>query len=123
MINFNFKPSNYPNKNGNNCLLAKLTFPESQWGEVLFIYANETAEGIDLEAFDFYGNEIILTQELIQEPLRLEELIHLIETLSVKEKDGNYKFTLKYSGIPICESDLYPDLDLYFTEKRKSFGL
>jgi hypothetical protein len=123
MINFLFKPSSYPLESGDSCLLAKLTYPESQWGEVIFIYAHTSKNKIDLEGCDFYGNEIILKPSCISEPLSLEEIIRMIETLSVQEEGENYKFSLKYSGIPEVESSIYPNINLYFEEKRKTFGL
>jgi hypothetical protein len=42
-------------------LLIRLDFPESQWGEMISIYANLLEGMIYYEAVDFYGNEINLS--------------------------------------------------------------
>jgi hypothetical protein len=123
MIDFQYKPFTFFTDASESCLLAKLTYPESQWGEIIFIYAHKSEAIISLEACDFYGNEILIQPKEVTEPLKLEELIRLIETLTVEDEDENYKFSLKYSGIPEVESVIYKDLEVYFEEKRKTFGL
>lgn len=123
MINYDYKPQNYSDGLSHNTLLVKLTYPESQWGEEISIYANVMDGEFYFEAIDFYGNEIKLNPEKSKEFLSLQELILMIETMEPNQEPAQGNLTLTLSGIPQAESLLYPDLKKYFSDKRKSFGL
>ncbi len=119
MIQFNYQPETYFEAAGPTALLVKLTYPETQWGEEVSIYVNAMDGQLYYEAVDFYGNDFILNPNQSNEPLTLQELIVLIETMDVdKGEAGNAKSTLL--GIPEAESILYPDLKSYFEEKKNS---
>ncbi|WP_291782293.1 UDP-glucuronosyltransferase [Cecembia sp.] len=123
MIDFDFRPTSYFDGTGPSSLLVKLTYPESQWGEEINIYCNVLDGEFLFEAIDYYGNEIDLNPEKSNQPLSLQEIIFLIESMEVKNNNllGNIELTL--SGIPEAESQFYPDLSRYFQDKRKTFGL
>lgn len=123
MIDFDYKPASYFDGTGPSALLAKLSYPESQWGEELSIYAAPLDGEIFYEVIDFYGNDFKLTPEKSNQPLTLQEFIFLIETMDIMEgsEEGNVKLTLR--GIPEAESLVYPSLKTYFDEKRKTFGI
>jgi hypothetical protein len=123
MIDFNFIPQTYFEGTGPSALLVKLTYPESQWGEEINIYTNVIDGEYHFEAIDFYGNEVILSPEKSDKPLSLQELILMIETMEVGtcNPQGNIELTL--GGIPEAESQCYLELEKYFLEKRKKFGL
>jgi len=123
MIDFDFKPSTYFDGTGPSSLLAKLSYPESQWGEEISIYASTLDGVIHFEVIDFYGNDFKINPESSKEPLSLQEFIYLIETLENGEgsEEGNIKLTLR--GIPEVESTVYPELKKYFIDKRKTFGI
>lgn len=123
MINFNYRPESYFNGTGPNTLICKLSYPESQWGEEISIYANILDGEYYFEAVDFYGNEINLNPEKCNQPLTLQELIFMIETMDVDPKSAQGNIELTLSGIPIAESMLYNHLETYFAEKRKTFGM
>jgi hypothetical protein len=59
----------------------------------------------------------------VEEPMNLEDLIYLIEGMQVNQDELDGKMELVLDGIPEANSDFYPDLETYFAEKRKSFGL
>lgn len=123
MINFDYQPPTYFDGTGPSALLVKLTYPESQWGEEISIFANTVDGEILFEAVDFYGNDFKIVPEKYGETLSLQALIMMIETMEVDPDlaQGNVEWTL--AGIPEAESMLYPDLKTYFNEKRRSFGL
>ncbi|MDO9551568.1 UDP-glucuronosyltransferase [Rhodonellum sp.] len=123
MINFDYQPSTYFDGTGPSALLVKLTYPESQWGEEISIFANTVDGEILFEAVDFYGNDFKIVPEKYSQTLSLQALIIMIETMDVAPDlaQGNVEWTL--AGIPEAESLLYPDLKAYFNEKRRSFGL
>lgn len=123
MIDFNFRPRSYFDGTGPSSLLVKLTYPESQWGEEISIYCNVIDGVYYFEAIDFYGNDIQLNPEKSKKPLKLQEIIILIETMEVPEKEAQGNIALTLSGIPKADSKFYPDLGRYFEDKRKTFGL
>lgn len=123
MIDFDFRPESYFDGTGPSSLLVSLTYPESQWGEEINIYCNVLDGEFQFEAVDFYGNEIELKPEKTDQPLSLQEIIFLIETMGVKNQNAQGNIELTLSGIPEAESKYYPDLGKYFEEKRKTFGL
>lgn len=123
MINFNYRPESYFDGSGPTTLLVKLLYPESQWGEEINIYANVIDGEYHFEAIDFYGNDIKLNPEKNNQPLTLQELIFLIETMDVESKSAQGNVELTLSGIPEAESKLYPELERYFSEKRNYYGL
>src|SRR5690554_5979717 len=114
MINFNYRPSSYFDGTGPTSLIAKLTYPESQWGEALTLYATPIDGEIHFEMVDFYGNDYILHPAKTKIPLSLEEIIVLIETLEVPEDGVQGRADLTLSGIPEAESWVYPQLKDYF---------
>lgn len=123
MINFEYRPPSYFDGTGPTSLIAKLFYPESQWGESLNLYATPVDGEIYFEMVDFYGNDYTLTPAKSIIPLSLQEIIFLIETLETADDQaqGNANFTL--SGIPEAESWVYPQLKEYFQEKRRNFGM
>jgi len=123
MIDFDFRPESYFDGTGPSALLAKISYPESQWGEELSIYASPLDGEIYFEVVDFYGNEFTTKPEKSKVPLSLQEFIFLLETLETANgsDEGNIKLTLR--GIPEAESLVYPELKKYFSEKRKTFGM
>jgi len=123
MIDFDYRPESYFDGTGPSALLAKLSYPESQWGEELTIYASPLDGVIYFEVVDFYGNEFRTKPENSNVPLSLQEFIFLIETIETRDgsEEGNVKLTLR--GIPEAESTVYPELKKYFDEKRKTFGM
>ncbi len=123
MINYEFRPETFFDGTGPNAMVAKLLYPESQWGEEISIYVNVTDGNYCFEAIDFYGNDIKLNPETVQKIPTLQELIFLIETMDVNPETAQGNVELTLSGIPEAESAFYPDLERYFTEKRKHYGL
>ncbi|RZS95804.1 UDP-glucuronosyltransferase [Cecembia calidifontis] len=123
MIDFNFRPETYFDGTGPTALLAKLTYPESRWGEEINVYCNVIDGEYHFEAIDFYGNDLMLRHEKSQKPLSLQEMIVLIETMEAKASSSQGNVELTLCGIPEVQSHHYPDLEKYFTEKRKNFGL
>ncbi|EKB49113.1 hypothetical protein [Cecembia lonarensis] len=123
MIDFDFRPTSYFDGTGPSSLLVKLTYPESQWGDEINIYCTVLDGEYQFEAIDFYGNEIQLNPEKSNEPLSVQEIILLIETMEVKNKNPQGNIELTLAGIPEVESKCYPNLNRYFEEKRKTFGL
>jgi hypothetical protein len=121
-MDFDYQPKTYFNGTGANALIVKLTYPESQWGEEICIFATTLDGLIYFEIVDFYGNEYIIKPEKSGTPLKLQELILLIESLEV-ERDGEMgAINQTLSGIPVAESKLYPQLKHYFDQKRNHFG-
>jgi hypothetical protein len=123
MIDYNFRPETYFDGTGPTVLLAKLRYPESQWGEEIFIYSNVIDGEYQYEAVDFYGNEINLSPDKTNRPLCLQELILMIETMEIKTENVLGRTALTFSGIPEVLSEIYPQLEEYFIEKRKNYGL
>jgi len=123
MIDYNFRPETYFDGTGHNVLLAKLLYPESQWGEEISIFTNVIDGKYHYEAVDFYGNEIMLTPVISKNTLSLQELIFMIETMETKPEDALGNIEMTVSGIPEAVSNLYPKLEKYFFEKRKLYGL
>lgn len=123
MIDFNYRPETYFNGTGPNTLICKLSYPESTWGDEISIFANALDGVYYLEAVDFYGNEFKLNPEQTDQPLTLQELIFLIETMDVDLETAQGNAALTIGGVPVAESPVYPQLAAYFAEKRKLFGL
>lgn len=123
MINFKFRPESYFSTEITSVLLVKLSYPESKWGEQLSIYAHSIDRKIQFEAVDFYGNEYLLYPSSVEEELALEDLIYLIEGIQVNTDQMEGGMELILDGIPVAESSFYPELQKYFEEKRKSYGL
>jgi hypothetical protein len=123
MIDYNFAPSTYFPLGETSNELLKLSFPESTWGDELWIEVSTDGEKIYYEASDFYGNSYILIPQESFSPLKLKDVIMMIETiaLAAHEAAGNMEMTL--IGIPLVESNHYPDLKIYFNKKRKTSGL
>jgi len=123
MIDYEYQPASYFDGTGPTSLIAKLFYPESQWGETLNLYATPVDGEIHFEMVDFYGNDYILNPETSKIPLSLQEIIFLIETLEVSDHlvQGNADLTLR--GVPEAESWVYPQLKDYFKEKRRNFGM
>ncbi|SFO32681.1 hypothetical protein SAMN04488519_105273 [Algoriphagus ornithinivorans] len=123
MIDFKFQPSTYFSEEVSSVLLVKLHYPESTWGEQISIYAHQMDFKIHLEAVDFYGNDYMLYPSKIEEPFNLEDLIYLIEGMQVNQDELDGKMELVLDGVPEASSAFYPELEKYFEEKRRSFGL
>lgn len=123
MIDYNFRPETYFDGTGPTVLLAKLRYPESQWGEEIFIYVNVIDGKYQYEAVDFYGNEIDLSPVETDRTLSLQELIFMIEKMDIKAENVLGRMGLALSGIPEALSEIYPQLEAYFFEKRKNYGL
>jgi hypothetical protein len=123
MCDFKYQPETYFKDGVTSVLLARLHYPESTWGEQISIYAHSLEGKIQFEVVDFYGNEYILYPSSVWVPLSFEDLIYLIEGMQLNQDvvEGNIEMVL--DGIPLAESDFYPDLEQYFVEKRKRFGL
>ncbi|MBS9525507.1 UDP-glucuronosyltransferase [Litoribacter ruber] len=123
MIDFEYRPEAYFDGTGPSALLAKLSYPESQWGEEISIYAAPLDGEIFFEVVDFYGNDFKVTPKKSRQPLNLQEFIFLIETMenTTASQEGNIQLTL--SGIPEAQSLIYPQLGQYFEEKRRTFGM
>jgi hypothetical protein len=123
MIDPDFQPLSYGGEKYQPVLIAKLHYPESQWGEDISLYVTETEEGFAFEASDFYGNDIVLEPSTSQQPLLLKKMICMIETMKPADENpaGNLELTLL--GIPEVASDFYPGLGDYFLSKRKRLGL
>jgi hypothetical protein len=123
MIDPDFQPLSHGDELNIPILIAKLHYPESQWGEDITLFATQTEAGFAFEANDFYGNDIVLEPNFSQRPLPLRELILMIETMKPADESfaGNLELTLM--GIPEATSEFYPGLAEYFLEKRKRLGL
>ena len=121
-MNFDYQPKTYFNGTGANALIAKLTYPESQWGEEICIFAT-TIDGLNYyEIVDFYGNEYTIKPDESSKPLQLQELILLIESMEVEKEGEMGAINQTLLGIPVAESTLYPQLKDYFDQKRNHFG-
>lgn len=123
MIDFDYSPRSYFDGTGPSALIVKLSYPESQWGEEISIYAAPLDGKIYYEVVDFYGNDFNVKPEKSDQPLTLQELIFLIETLEVVPSGDKGEMNLTLAGIPEAKSILYPQLASYFREKRKNFGM
>jgi hypothetical protein len=123
MIDFKYRPKEYFESGLTSVLLIRLDFPESQWGEVISIYANFLDGMIHYEAVDFYGNDINLSPAKSLEPLSTQEIIYMLETMEADWENSHGNMGLTLLGIPEVDSKYYPDLKKYFSEKRKGFGL
>jgi hypothetical protein len=123
MIDFKFNPESYFAKGITSVLLAKLNYPESIWGEQISIYAHLLEGKIQFDAVDFYGNEYFLYPATSLEPLTMEDLIYLIEGMQLNQDLTEGSMALVLDGIPEAESSFYPQLKVYFEEKRKQIGL
>jgi hypothetical protein len=123
MMDYNFRPETYFDGIGQSILLAKLHYPESQWGEEICIFTNVIDGIYHYEAVDFYGNEILLKPIKSENTLSLQELIFMVETMETKPEDALGNIELTISGIPEASSNIYPELERYFIEKRKMYGL
>lgn len=123
MYNFDFRPETYFSEGTTSVLLVKLSFPESQWGEQISIYAHFLDRKIEFEAVDFYGNEFMLYPRTSEEPLTFEDMVYQIETMTVNSDRtaGNADLTL--NGVPEAESEFYTELKKYFDEKRGGLDL
>ncbi len=123
MYDFKFTPETYFEKGSNSALIAKLNYPESQWGEQISIYAHFLDRKIEFEAVDFYGNDYLLYPRTAEEPLSFEDMVYLIEgmQLNMDEVSGSADLTL--NGVPEVQSDHYSELKKFFDEKRSSFDL
>lgn len=123
MFDFKYQPVSYFSGETTSALIVRLSFPESTWGEQISIYAHHLESKIQFEVVDFYGNEYVVYPGSTWEPLTLEDLIYLIEGMQVNQDlmEGNMPLVL--DGIPEADSDFYPELSSYFTEKRKNYGL
>lgn len=123
MIDYNFAPTTYFDSEATAALLVKLSYPESQWGAEISIYVSQEDGVYYFEAVDFFGNEFYLKPKKSIDPLTLKELIAMVEGLDFNPNytEGNIELTLM--GIPVAESKHYPEIALYFSEKRSNFGL
>lgn len=123
MIDPYFQPLSYGEPTGQPIMIARLHYPESQWGEDISIFAMPAKEGFFFEASDFYGNDIALEPSVSAQPLLLKEMIRMIETMRPADEhfSGNLELTLM--GIPEVASEFYPGLGDYFLAKRKRLGL
>lgn len=123
MIDFEFRPISYFDGPGPEVLMAKLSYPESTWGEEICLYATALDGEFHYEAVDFYGNDILLTPAKSAEPLSLQEVILLIERMEVKQGQGMGRIEATLAGIPKVQSFLYRELEEFFDGKRAHFGL
>ncbi|MFC4871176.1 UDP-glucuronosyltransferase [Negadavirga shengliensis] len=121
-MDFEFTPDTYFDGTGPSTLIAKLTYPESQWGEEICIFASSLDGKILYDVVDFYGNDYHITPETSDLPITLQELIVMIESLEVNAATELGHINTALTGIPQAESLLYKDLELFFNEKRKHFG-
>lgn len=123
MIDFKFHPESYFTDETTSVLLVKLNYPESQWGEQISIYAHWLERKIQFEAVDFYGNDYMLYPSSSFDTLSMEDMVYMIEGMQVNTDamEGNMELIL--DGTPEVESEFYPELEKYFEEKRKNFGL
>lgn len=123
MIDFKFIPDSYFEDESSSVLLAKMNYPESQWGEQISIYAHWIERKIHFEAVDFYGNEYMIYPSKVEETLSQEDFIYLLEGLQINTDMQTGNMDLILDGIPEVSSHIYPGLSEYFAEKRKSIGL
>ena len=123
MVDFKYRPKEYFESGLTSVLLIRLDFPESQWGEVISIYANLLNGMIHFEAVDFYGNDINLSPAKSLDPLSTQEVIYMLETMEADWENSHGNLGLTLLGIPEVDSKYYPELKKYFSEKRKGFGL
>jgi hypothetical protein len=122
VINFEYRPESYFDGTGPTALIAKLSYPESQWGEEICIFASPLDGKIVYEVVDFYGNEYKTNPEMSDHILNLQEIIILIETLEVSPEFEKGEINRTLMGIPEVDSLHYTQLKIYFDDKRKHFG-
>jgi hypothetical protein len=123
MFDFKFQPESYFTGESNSISLARLSYPESTWGEQISIYAHLLDGKITFEVIDFYGNDYLVYPSSTWEPLSFEDMIYLIEGMQVNQDLMGGSIALVLDGIPEVDSEVYPELKKYFEEKRKNFGL
>ena len=123
MIDADYQPLNYGDQRHQPILIARLHYPESQWGEDISIYVTPYGEGLTFEAIDFYGNDIVLEPQFSDQPLSLRAVIYMIENMRPADDNFSGNLELTLMGIPEVTSDFYTGLSLYFLEKRKKLGL
>lgn len=123
MFDFKFQPDTYFSEDTTSVLLIRISYPESSWGEQISIYAHQGSGKITYEAVDFYGNEYLLFPSSSFEPLTFDDAVYLVEGMQLhpEQKESNMQFVL--DGVPEAESAFYPEMERYFAEKRKNFGL
>ncbi len=122
MIDFEFRPESFFDGPGPEVLMAKLSYPESTWGEEICLYATAMDGEIHYEAVDFYGNDILLTPTKSATSLSLQELILMIECMEVNPGQGLGRIEVTLGGIPKVKSFVYHELEAFFEGKRKHFG-
>ncbi|WP_158855766.1 UDP-glucuronosyltransferase [Lunatibacter salilacus] len=122
MINFEFRPKTYFDGTGPEILMAKLSYPESTWGEEICLYATAIDGQIHYEAVDFYGNDLLLNPAKSTKPLSLQELILMIERMEVNPGKGLGRIEITLAGIPKVKSLIYVEIEAFFDGKRKHFG-
>ena len=123
MMDYKYRPEGYFSEGVTSVILIRLFYPESQWGEQITIYAHLAEGKIQFEVVDFYGNEYVVYPNSSWEPLSLEDAIYLVESMQINQDLQEGNMTMVLDGIPEAESSFYPDIQIYFREKRKSFGL
>jgi len=117
-LDFDFQPKTYFGDDQSSVIIARLHFPESQWGEELSIFAEYSQGLIYYEVADFYSNTYAVQPEFTAEPLRLNQLIFLIETM--EDVTGNSEnIDLLKMGVPEVTSDFYPEISKYFEDRRR----
>jgi len=122
MIDFEFRPESFFDGAGPEVLMAKLSYPESTWGEEICLYATAMDGEIHYEAVDFYGNDILLTPTKSDTSLSLQELILMIERMEVNPGQGLGRIEVTLGGIPKVKSFIYNELEAFFEGKRKHYG-
>ena len=117
-LDFDFQPKTYFSLDKSSVVIAKLHYPETAWGEEISIFAEYSQGMIYYEVADFYGNTYAIQPEYTAEPLRLNQLILLIETM--EDISGNSEnIDLLRMGVPEATSPFYPELERYFEEKQR----
>lgn len=119
--NFKYRPDGYFTANATSAAIAHLHFPESRWGEDLIIFAELMDGKIYYEVSDFYGNEYRLKPPSSKDPLCLEEIIFMIESLELKDYNKEDYYQNRNQGIPQVKSEFYPQLKIFFKEKSLRF--
>ncbi|WP_226389573.1 UDP-glucuronosyltransferase [Penaeicola halotolerans] len=119
-IDFDFKPKTYFETPAPSVVLVRLHYPESQWGDDLTIFAEKLDGEIYYEVVDFYGNTFHTDPVKSKSTLKLSEIIYLIETIEITNKEILGSMDITLMGTPEVESEVYPQLKKYFDEKRRS---
>ncbi|GAB2475404.1 UDP-glucuronosyltransferase [Algoriphagus taiwanensis] len=123
MFDFKFQPDTYFSEETTSVLLIRISYPESTWGEQISIYAHQGQGKITYEAVDFYGNEYLLFPSSSFEPLTFDDAVYLVEGMQLHPEQEESNMQLILDGVPEAESAFYPEMERYFAEKRKNFGL